>query len=55
MILSIDACGECGPVESVWIDQGSNGNAWVKFANKDVAGATKALEKLNGRFGLWKY
>ncbi len=46
----IEECSECGKVETIWVDQTSNGNAWVKFANKDMNAAKKAMEKLNGRF-----
>lgn len=45
-----DECSNFGKVEKIYVDQLSkDGNVWVKFANKDVAAATKAIEVLNGR------
>eukprot|EP00826_Nyctotherus_ovalis_P017925 TRINITY_DN1530_c0_g2_i4.p1 TRINITY_DN1530_c0_g2~~TRINITY_DN1530_c0_g2_i4.p1 ORF type:complete len:179 (+),score=53.43 TRINITY_DN1530_c0_g2_i4:1839-2375(+) len=42
-------CSDCGEVEDIFVDQTSNGDVWVKFANKNVNAAKKAIEKLNGR------
>ena len=47
---TIEACNECGQVEIVWVDQTSNGNAWVKFASQNINAAKRAIERLNGRF-----
>jgi len=45
-----EECSNFGKVENVYVDQLSkDGNVWVKFANRDVAAATKAIEVLNGR------
>ena len=49
MYLIIEECNEFGPVETVFVDQTTNGDVWVKFANKDVEAAKKTIEILNGR------
>jgi len=44
-----DECSNYGEVETIWVEENSLGNVWVKFANNNSAAAVKALEKLNGR------
>jgi RNA-binding protein 39 len=45
-----DECSKFGKVEIVYVDPISkDGNVWVKFADKNVEAATKAIEAMNGR------
>ena len=39
-----------GGVETVWIEESSMGNVWVKFSHNNIEAARNAMQKLNGRY-----
>lgn len=45
-----EECSNFGKVEGVWVDQHSQGNVWVKFANNNWQASKAALAQLNGRW-----
>lgn len=45
----VDECKEYGDIEDCFVDQASNGDMWIKFANKNIDAAKKTVEKLNQR------
>lgn len=42
-------CEKFGEVETIFVDQTSHGDVWVKFANKNVNAARDAIGVLNGK------
>lgn len=45
----MDECSCFGAVETVWIEESSMGNVWVKFSHNNIEAARNAMQKLNGR------
>jgi RNA-binding protein 39 len=44
-----EECSQFGKVGTMWVDQKSPGNIWVKYDNNNIHASTLTLEKLNGR------
>jgi len=46
----MDECSCFGGVETVWIEENSMGNVWVKFLHNNIEASRNAMQKLNGRY-----
>ena len=44
-----DECSKDGKIETLWVDEKSPGNIWVKFEGNNLKAAALTIERLNGR------